>query len=105
MKFLDAKRDRGTIENKMAPGPSSDKSGTPAKAAEGNNPPPPPPSDPERTNATPAAARIAEELGVDLSTLKGSGVDGVIIVSDVRAASEMAKSPERSESRNSDEES
>jgi pyruvate dehydrogenase E2 component (dihydrolipoyllysine-residue acetyltransferase) len=39
-----------------------------------------------RVKTSPVARRLAAELGVDLSTVKGSGPDGRIIESDVRAA-------------------
>lgn len=38
--------------------------------------------------ATPAAEAHAEELGVDLSTVEGTGADGKILKSDVAAAAE-----------------
>ena len=37
-------------------------------------------------NATPGAHEVAEELGVDLTEVKGSGVKGRITKSDVEAA-------------------
>jgi pyruvate dehydrogenase E2 component (dihydrolipoamide acetyltransferase) len=40
-----------------------------------------------RVKASPVARRIAAELGVDLSTVKGTGPDGRITETDVRAAS------------------
>lgn len=90
MKFLDAKRARSTIENKMGTGPSADKSepSSPATApaVSGSS------AEPKRPKSTPAAARLAEELGVDLSEVKGSGIEGFIVVSDVRSAAE-SKSP------------
>ncbi len=39
-----------------------------------------------RVKASPVARRIAAELGVDLSTVKGTGPDGRITETDVRAA-------------------
>src|SRR3990172_2044713 len=47
-------------------------------------PPPPPAGAPPA--ATPATRRLARELGVDLSTVKGSGPGGRITDDDVRAA-------------------
>lgn len=44
----------------------------------------PPP--PRKINATPAAQGLAEELGVDLATVTGSGAGGAITVADVRKA-------------------
>lgn len=84
MKWLDAKRNRAPIENKMTPGPSADKSepSSPEKAPAVSGSP----TEPNRPKATPAAVRMAEAEGIDLSTLKGSGVDGLIVVSDVQSA-------------------
>ena len=49
---------------------------------------------PERTAgriaALPAARRLASALGIDLTTLVGTGQDGVITVRDVERASEGA---------------
>jgi pyruvate/2-oxoglutarate dehydrogenase complex dihydrolipoamide acyltransferase (E2) component len=42
----------------------------------------------ERHHATEAAMRLADELGVDLDHVEGSGADGRIVVSDVRDAAE-----------------
>ena len=39
-----------------------------------------------RVKASPVARRIAAELGVDLSTVKGTGPDGRVTETDVRAA-------------------
>ena len=40
----------------------------------------------ESESATAAAVSLADELGVDLSTVEGTGADGRITVGDVRAA-------------------
>lgn len=82
MKFLDAKRKAGPSSNKMAAGPTSNKS----EVAGGN--PPPAPTAPI---ASPAAVRLAEELGVDLTKVVGTGRDGTIVSADVRLAAEQAK--------------
>jgi pyruvate dehydrogenase E2 component (dihydrolipoamide acetyltransferase) len=42
-----------------------------------------------RVKASPVARRIAAELGVDLSTVKGTGPDGRVTETDVRAASKI----------------
>jgi len=42
-----------------------------------------------RVKASPVARRIAAELGVDLSTLKGTGPDGRVTETDVRAAAKI----------------
>jgi pyruvate dehydrogenase E2 component (dihydrolipoamide acetyltransferase) len=70
--------------------PKEDKKAPEKKAA------PPPKSAPEpraessgeaRVKASPLARRLAAEQGVDLSTVKGTGPDGRVTESDVRAAS------------------
>jgi pyruvate/2-oxoglutarate dehydrogenase complex dihydrolipoamide acyltransferase (E2) component len=42
----------------------------------------------EKHNATPAAMKAAQELGVDLDEIDGTGADGRITVNDVREAAE-----------------
>lgn len=83
----DTKRDDRAVADKMLRGSVENKSRT-------SNPPEE--NADERTeaqddetdavNATPAAISLAEELGVDLSTVTGTGADGRITVADVRAA-------------------
>lgn len=46
----------------------------------------PTPSSGARVRATPLARRVAAEAGIDLSTVTGTGADGAVRVSDVRAA-------------------
>jgi pyruvate dehydrogenase E2 component (dihydrolipoamide acetyltransferase) len=46
----------------------------------------PPQSEEARVKASPVARRIAAELGVDLSAVKGTGSDGRVTETDVRAA-------------------
>jgi pyruvate/2-oxoglutarate dehydrogenase complex dihydrolipoamide acyltransferase (E2) component len=46
----------------------------------------------DSAHATDAAEALAEELGVDLSNVEGSGVTGDILVSDVKAAAEAGES-------------
>jgi pyruvate/2-oxoglutarate dehydrogenase complex dihydrolipoamide acyltransferase (E2) component len=50
----------------------------------------------EAPEATPAAARKAQELGVDLSEVEGSGADGKITADDVAKAAESAPTGEES---------
>ena len=84
-------------EEKAEPKKEPEKKGEPKKekkekAVEAGVPPaqptrlPPQPEEP-RVKASPVARRIAAELGVDLSTVKGTGPDGRITETDVRAAS------------------
>lgn len=47
-----------------------------------------------RTIASPRARKLAKELKVDLSTLKGSGPHGRIVAEDVEAAANKGKQPE-----------
>ena len=46
------------------------------------------PSGPDRTRATPAVRRLAGKLGVDLSTIAGTGPDGSITSTDVERAAQ-----------------
>ncbi|MGB9774987.1 MAG: dihydrolipoamide acetyltransferase family protein [Anaerolineae bacterium] len=48
-------------------------------------PPPPPPEMPREVRASPAARRLARELGVDIARVSGSGPEGRITEADVRA--------------------
>ncbi len=48
-------------------------------------PAPPPPEAPREIRASPAARRLARELGVDISRVRGSGPEGRITEADVRA--------------------
>jgi pyruvate/2-oxoglutarate dehydrogenase complex dihydrolipoamide acyltransferase (E2) component len=42
----------------------------------------------EKHNATEAAVRLADELGIDVADLEGTGSDGRVTVNDVRKAHE-----------------
>jgi pyruvate dehydrogenase E2 component (dihydrolipoamide acetyltransferase) len=74
-----------------------------AKASSGRVPPTVPPAAPStdgdgngsagRVKASPLARRIASELGVDLSTLSGSGPGGRIVKRDVEAAQGAPAAP------------
>lgn len=75
MKFLEAKAQSGG-ENKMQPGSRPDQEGTGASAPlRVSNPPPT-----VRTDVK----RLADELGVDLAEVTGTGRDRSITVTDVR---------------------
>lgn len=54
-----------------------------------------PPSHGDRVRASPAARTLAEGIGVDLSTLSGSGAGGAILYADVEAA--RGKEPQPAE--------
>src|SRR5207253_4578630 len=51
----------------------------------------PPQKEEARIKASPVARRLAGELGVELGTIEGTGPDGRITESDVRAASKSAR--------------
>lgn len=82
-----------TIAAIGAPGePLPDESPAPAAPNAPVAPAPPAPSGPlsGRIKASPAARRLADELGVDLSTLAGTGDDGMITRDDVTEAAAAA---------------
>jgi pyruvate dehydrogenase E2 component (dihydrolipoamide acetyltransferase) len=54
---------------------------------------------PGKVRATPLVRRVAQELGVDLETLTGSGAQGRITEEDVRAAASGGASPEPEDER------
>ncbi len=60
----------------------------PAPAPSPPPPPPPAPAEGERLRISPVARRMAEERGIDVNTLTGSGPDGRILRRDVEAAQE-----------------
>ncbi|MEX2465088.1 MAG: biotin/lipoyl-containing protein, partial [Gaiellaceae bacterium] len=53
-------------------------------------------SEPRKAQATPAVRKLASELGVDLDTLRGTGIDGRVTEQDVRGAA-PAREGERRE--------
>ena len=76
----DADDDDGKAEKRPAPPPS------PTPADDGSKAPPAPSKDGERVKASPLARRLAEQQGVDLTALSGSGPKGRIVKADVDAA-------------------
>ena len=67
-----------------------------AKEKESEGPARPPLQEETRVKASPVARRVAAELGVDLANVKGSGPDGRVTETDVRAAAKSgAASPSR----------
>ena len=75
-------------ENKAAAPPQAEKKKQSVAAGVSPSQPtrrPPQPEEP-RVKASPVARRIAAELGVDLSSVKGTGPDGRVTETDVRAA-------------------
>jgi pyruvate dehydrogenase E2 component (dihydrolipoamide acetyltransferase) len=69
-----AERKPEPVEGGVSPAQAASASGGPPKAEEA------------RVRASPVARRIAAELGVDLSTVKGTGPEGRVTETDVRAA-------------------
>jgi len=61
-------------------------------AVDGEAPTPEPAS--SRPRATPVARRLADELGVSLDSLEGSGPGGRVVESDVRRAAESVPAPQ-----------
>jgi pyruvate dehydrogenase E2 component (dihydrolipoamide acetyltransferase) len=58
-------------------------------------PPPPQPQDGQQVRASPLAKRLAEEMGVDLSSIQGTGPEGRIVKEDVLAAGGARQTAER----------
>lgn len=82
----------------VAPPPAAEKPAA-ARLAPTRAPPAPPaavaaPSAPMRAKVSPAARRLAEQLGVDLSRVTPSGADGVIHEADVQRAAGKAEGVE-----------
>ncbi len=72
-------------EVEMAPPPSPKAVAVEAPAAAPAPPPPPSLEAPREIRASPAARRLARELGVDISRIRGTGPEGRITEADVRA--------------------
>jgi pyruvate dehydrogenase E2 component (dihydrolipoamide acetyltransferase) len=64
-----------------------------AKAAEAPKPAPAPAASGDRVKASPLARRLAEQQGVDLGTLTGSGPNGRIVKADLEGAKPAAAKP------------
>lgn len=69
-----------------APAPAPEVATAPAPAPMAQSAPAPVANDGGRVKASPLARRIAEQKGLDISTLKGSGPNGRIVKRDVEAA-------------------
>ncbi len=70
-----------------AAGPATTASSTPAPSAPAAAPAPAPAASPEPVRATPIASKVAQERGVELSVVPGSGPSGRVMRADVEAAS------------------
>jgi pyruvate dehydrogenase E2 component (dihydrolipoamide acetyltransferase) len=75
-------------EEKKAAPPKTEKKAEPVEAGVSPAQPARPPPQPEeaRVKASPVARRIAADLGVDLSSVRGTGPEGRVTETDVRAA-------------------
>jgi pyruvate dehydrogenase E2 component (dihydrolipoamide acetyltransferase) len=99
--LLEEGEDRSALEGAAAPTPAK-ADGEARPAAEAKAPPPPPPSPPsaaaarepapagagagERVFASPLARRMAQQAGLDLRQIKGTGPHGRIVKTDIEAA-------------------
>jgi pyruvate dehydrogenase E2 component (dihydrolipoamide acetyltransferase) len=72
-----------TVEAAVSAAPSQDKKKTAQPTAS------PARTDEARVKASPVARRVAAELGVDLASVKGTGPDGRVTETDVRAAAKL----------------
>lgn len=73
---------RADVLAAVPPGPRGKRRPAPRSPAASAQAPPPG----ARVRATPLARRVAAEAGIDLATVTGTGADGAVRVSDVRAA-------------------
>ncbi|WP_137177224.1 pyruvate dehydrogenase complex dihydrolipoamide acetyltransferase [Roseomonas sp. AR75] len=82
-----------TPKTEPAPAPTTAPAAPAPGAAQGFNPQPDPPKTApgDRVVASPLARRMAQQAGMDLSAIAGSGPNGRIVKSDVEAA--LAKGP------------
>jgi pyruvate dehydrogenase E2 component (dihydrolipoamide acetyltransferase) len=91
-----AKDDKGQAPQAGGPVAAGDPPSPPvAEASSGRVPPTAPPAaQTDRVKASPLARRVAEETGVDLSGLKGSGPGGRIVKADVEGAAVPTAAPQ-----------
>lgn len=83
----EAKRQRAEALSKQRTAPRASTTGTSAGAVRA------PTGAGGRVNASPAARKLAQELGVDLATVAGTGPGGMVGREDVQRAAEEAKAP------------
>lgn len=81
MKFLEAKQSRQQVDNKMTGGSAEDKTSKPNPQAGG------------RVIVRPEVQALADELNIDLSTVRGTGAGASITKADVRKAAQQASDP------------
>jgi pyruvate dehydrogenase E2 component (dihydrolipoamide acetyltransferase) len=77
----------------LAPSPPPPPTPVPVAAAPPVPAPPPPSPVPAGLRASPAARRRAKELGIDLKTVKGTGPEGAITLSDLEKAAPPVHAP------------
>jgi 2-oxoglutarate dehydrogenase E2 component (dihydrolipoamide succinyltransferase) len=86
----------GELDETAVPAAVGAAAGTPANAPPArasSPPPPPPPSQVESTRSSPAARRIADERGIDIAAVAGTGRGGVVSKPDVLSAPTQQKRP------------
>jgi pyruvate dehydrogenase E2 component (dihydrolipoamide acetyltransferase) len=98
----DAKDDKGPTPQAAGPATAGDPPSPPvAKASSGRVPPTVSPAAPAgkspRVKASPLARRVAQETGVDLGGVKGSGPGGRIVKADVEGAAVPVAAPQTTE--------
>ena len=79
-------KDDSEPDNEKTDAPAEPAKAQPREKAEPQQAPPAPEKDGERVFASPLARRIAEQKGVDLAAMKGSGPRGRIVKADVEGA-------------------
>ena len=89
-----------TTQAPPAPAPAPAAPATPAPAPVATTPPPPPPPAPpvatesdDPNYVTPIVRKLASDMGVDLSTVRGTGIGGRIRKEDVVAAGSQPSTP------------
>ena len=81
-------------EGDTAPPKESKKEAKPAEQKESSAPAMPETGGEARVKASPLARRVAVELGVDISAIKGTGPGGRVTETDVRAAAKSKSAPQ-----------
>ena len=77
------KRETGSVAPAAAPAPAS----KPIEPPPAARPPTPPPTEAGRIKASPLARRIAQESGIDLRSVAGSGPGGRVVKKDIEGGS------------------
>ncbi len=85
MKYLEAKKRSAQPETKALGGPPENKA---SRSVSGITPSSSSAAKPSGPQASPQARQLATEQGIDLATVTGTGVGGMITAGDVRQAIE-----------------